>query len=62
MPSASATVIELPTVVPPSRRFNSVAVDVTPRVTNCAAASASSSNAVPAAVRSYVPAVPFPVN
>ena len=57
-----AIVIELPTEVPPSRRFSSAAVEVTPRVTNCAAASASSNSALPAAVRSYVAAVPDPVN
>ena len=33
-PSASATVIELPTDVPPSSKLSSVAVDVTPLIPN----------------------------
>ena len=42
--------------------LSSVAVEVTPRVTNCAAASESSNSAFPAEVRSYVAADPEPVN
>ena len=39
-----------------------VAIDPNPNVVLCAAASASSSNALPAVVKSKVPAVPTPVN
>jgi hypothetical protein len=39
-----------------------VAIDPKPKVVLCAAASASSSKALPAVVKSKVPAVPEPVN
>ena len=59
--SASTIVVD-EADVPPSMILSSAAVEVTPKVTNCAAALASSNNAFPAAVRSYVAAVPDPVN
>ena len=59
--SASATVVDV-AEVPPSRIFNSAAVADKPKVTSCAAAFASSSNAFPAEVKSYVAAEPEPVN
>ena len=60
--SASANVVAVADVSPSIDAVISAAVAVTPNVTNCAAALASSNNALPAAVRSYVAAAPLPVH